>query len=292
MGPTERLVLAEAQVRTGETVQARRHLEELASGGGEAGPRALLLLAQMHSATGDRRSVLATYDRLQRDYPRFPRSTRSLLAHAQLLDELGERGRGRPILQRVVETSQGDVMAEAAYRLGEITSAEGQHAAAVEWYLTALYGGERSTWGRQAILGAGRAFTMLNETREALAMYRKLIPKRATDEPADREASGEAAYRAAELLHSVNAHGEALALFKTSARLTAGLPAERRALLGALHCVASGSDRKAAEAMYRRLQQINASESELAQARHALRVNGRPAPATPHPESTLPKNAR
>jgi tetratricopeptide (TPR) repeat protein len=295
MGRTERLVLAEAQIRTGETVRARRQLEELAAGGGEEGPRALLLLAQLHSAAGDRRASLASYERLQREYPRFPRPARSLLAHAQLLDELGERERGRPLLRRVVETSQGDVTAEAAYRLGQIASAEGQHAVAIEWYFTALYAAERSTWGRQAVLGAGRAFTALNEKREALATYRKLIPRRPGDQPDDREASGEAAYRAAEILHGVNVHGEALELFKTAARLTAGLPAERRALLGALHCVAGAGDRKAAEAMYRRLLQVNASESELAQARQALRANGRLAPATPHPlhpESALPKTAR
>jgi tetratricopeptide (TPR) repeat protein len=292
MGRTERLVLAEAQLRTGETVQARRLLEELATGGGEEGPRALLLLAQMHSAAGDRRAALASYDRLQKDYPRFPRPGRSLLAHVQLLDELGERGRARPLLQQVVETSQGEVMAEAAYRLGQIASAEGQHAVAVEWYFTALYAAERSTWGRQAILGAGRSFTALNEKREALATYRKLIPTRPSDQPDDREVSGEAAYRAAEILHSVNVHGEALELFKTSARLTTGLPAERRALLGALHCVGGAGDRKAAEALYRRLQQVNASESELAQARQALRANGRVAPGVPHPESALPKTAR
>jgi hypothetical protein len=63
-------------------------------------------------------------------------------------------------------------------------------------------------------------------------------------------------------------------------------------LLGALHCVAGTGDRKAAEAMYRRLQQVNASEAELAQARQALRANGRLAPATTHPESALPKTAR
>jgi tetratricopeptide (TPR) repeat protein len=292
MGRTERLVLAEAQIRTGETVRARRQLEELATGGGEEGPRALLLLAQLHAAAGDRRAALASYERLQRDYPRFPRPVRSLLAQAQLLDELGEGERGRPLLRRVVETSQGDVTAEAAYRLGQIASVEGQHAVAVEWYFTALYAAERSTWGRQAILGAGRAFTALNEKREALATYRKLIPKRPGDQSDDREASGEAAYRAAEILHGVNAHGEALELFKTSARLTAGLPSERRALLGALHCVAGAGDRKAAEAMYRRLQQVNATESELAQARQAMRANGRLAPASPHPESALPKPAR
>jgi len=293
MGRTERLVLAEAQIRTGETTGARRHLEELAAGGGEEAPRALLMLAQMHTAAGDRRAALAAHDLLQKDFPRFPRSARSLLSHAQLLDDLGQSRRARPVLQKIVEVSDGEVAAEAAYRLGQGLSAEGQHAVAVEWYLTAAYVAERSTWGRQALLGAGRSFTALNETGEALATYWKLIAARpGINQPADREASGEAAYRAAEILHGVNLHAEALDMFQTSARLTAGLPAERRALLGALHCVAGGGDRKTAEALYRRLQQAGATESQLAQARQALRANGRVSPNGSAPESALPKTAR
>jgi TolA-binding protein len=292
MGRTERLVLAEAQFRAGATAQARRQLEELVPGGGEEAPRALLLLSQVHAAAGDRRAALAAHDQLQRDFPRFPRPARSLLAHAQLLDEMGEGGRARPLLRSVVATSQGDVTAEAAYRLGQMASAEGQHAAAVEWYFTAFYAAERSSWARQAMLGAGRSFTALNEKREALATYRRLIPKRPGDQPDDREASGEAAYRAAEILHGADAHGEALDLFKLSARLTAGLPAERRALLGALHCVAGSGDRKSAEAMYRRLQQLGATEAQLSEARQALRAKGRIAPPATPSDAALPKAAR
>jgi TolA-binding protein len=292
MGRTERLVLAEAQFRAGAIAQARRHLDELVPGGGEETPRALLLLSQVHAAAGDRRAALAAHDQLQRDFPRFPRPAGSLLAHAQLLDEMGDGGRARPLLRSVVAASQGDVTAEAAYRLGQMASVEGQHAAAVEWYFTAFYAAERSSWARQAMLGAGRSFTALNEKREALATYRKLIPKRPGDQPDDREASGEAAYRAAEILHGVNAHDEALDLFKLSARLTAGLPAERRALLGALHCVAGSGDRKAAEGMYRRLQQLGATEAQLSEARQALRAKGRIAPPASPSDAARPKAAR
>jgi tetratricopeptide (TPR) repeat protein len=142
------------------------------------------------------------------------------------------------------------------------------------------------------LLGVGHSLAALNEAKEALAAYRKLIPaSRELEQSEDREVSGEAAYRAAEILHGVNRRAEALAMFKTSARLTAGLQTERRALLGALQCVAGAGDRQAARGLYQRLQQIGATESQLAQARQALHSNGRAIPngspsASPAPENT------
>jgi len=66
-------------------------------------------------------------------------------------------------------------------------------------------------------------------------------------------------------------HGQALAMFKTSANLTAGLPAERRALVGVLRCLLATGDRAGAETIYRRLRTASAAEPELlAQARAAL----------------------
>jgi TolA-binding protein len=289
LGRGERLMLAEAQLLTGDTAQARKGLEELVAGGGEEAPRALLMLANMHTAAGDHRAALVAHDRLQKDYPRFPRSARSLLLHAQLLEDQGERRRARSMLQKVVQLGDGEVMAEAAYDLGQGMSAEGQHAAAVEWYLTAFYTAERSEWGRKALLGAGRSLTALNEKKEALATYRKLIPRGPGDRLDDYEASGEAAYRAAEILHGMNRHAEALALFQTSARLTAGLAAERRALLAALQCVVGAGDYKAGEAIYRRLQQAGATEAQLAQARQALNTDGRVNLDGPAAVSSSPK---
>jgi tetratricopeptide (TPR) repeat protein len=293
MGRGERLMLAQAQLLTGNTVQARKGLEELVASGREEAPRALLMLANIHIAAGDHRAALAALDRLQKDFPRFPRSARSLLMHAQLLEELGQSGRARLVLKKaveIVERGEGDVLAEAAYRLGQGWSAEGKHAAAVEWYLTAAYTAERSAWGRKALLGAGHSLAALNEKKEALAAYRKLISARpGLQQSEDHEVSGEAAYRAAEILHNVNRHAEALEMFKTSARLTAGLPTERRALLGALQCVAAAGDRKTAEVFYQRLQQIGATEAQLALARQALQANGR---ATSPSQSPLPTPAR
>ena len=286
-----RLKLGEALFRTGATAAARTQLEQLAAASGDEAPRALLLLAELHATAGDRRAALAAYDRLFRDYPRLERSTRSLLTHAQLLEDAGQPQQARPVLRRVVELAQGEVAAEAAYRLAQTFSAESQHATAVEWYMTAAYAAERSRWGRLAWLGAGRSLTTLNERKDALAAYWKLIPARpGVDVPADRETSGEAAYRAGEILRDADLHDEALDMFVTSAHLTAGLPAERLALLGALQCMLATGDRKSAEAIYRRLLNAAANQPQvLAQAREALRANGAAAAAGAGPTESAPR---
>jgi tetratricopeptide (TPR) repeat protein len=294
MTPATRAALGEALLRTGAPGAARPHLEQAASAGGDEAARALLLLTEIHTAAGDRRAALAAYDRLSREHPRLERSAPSLLAHARLLDDLGQAERARPLLRRVVEQSTGEPVAEAAYRLGQGLSAEGQHAAAVEWYLTAAYAVERSAWARRAWLAAGSSLTALHETREALAVYGKLVPARpGIDVPGDRESSGEAAYRAGAILRDARRHAEALDMFVTSAHLTAGLPAERRALVGALQCLVATGDRASAEAIYRRLQQAGSTEPQLlAQAREALRAPGAAAREGGGAESALPATAR
>jgi len=289
-----RLKLGEALFRTGATDAARTQYEQAAAAGGDEAPRALLLLTELHAATGDRRGALAAYDRLFRDHPRLERPARSLLTHAQLLEDAGQPRQARPVLQRVVEVAQGEVYAEAAYRLAQTFSAEGQHATAVEWYMSAAYTAERSRWGQLAWLGAGRSLTTLNETGEALAAYWKVIAARpGIGVAADRETSGEAAYRAGEILRDTDLHDEALDMFMTSAHLTAGLPAERRALLGALRCLVVTGDRKSAEAVYRRLLSAAANDPQiLAQAREALRANGGAAAGASPTRPVLPKTAR
>jgi tetratricopeptide (TPR) repeat protein len=292
-----RLGLAEAYLRTGATATARAQLEGLASGGGAEAVRALLLLTELHTAAGDRKATLAAYERLQREHPRAERPAASLLAHAQLLEDAGQASRARPLLQRAVELGQGEVAAEAAYRLGQAWRADGHHVTAVEWYLTAAYAPGGGQWSRLGLLGAGRSLTALNEKKEALAVYSKLIPTRpGVDRPEDREVSGEAAYRAGEIFRDLGLHTEALNLFTTAADLTVGSPAERRALLAALQCQVKLGNRSAAEATYRRLTASGMTEPELLeQAREALRLtsNGRSAPGGGGPgESALPKTTR
>lgn len=275
LGSSARLNLAEALFRTGAAAEARAIARSVAAGGQEA-PRALLLLTEIHEAAGEPHAALAVYDRLLQEHPRVDRSAPSLLKHLRLLDELGQSSRTRPVLQRLVEVSSGEVAAEAAYRLAQGLRAEKQYAAAVEWYLTAAYVAEGSRWAQLALLGAGESLTALDETKEALTVYRKLLPERpGVDPPADREASGEAAYRAGEILVGAGLHEEALDMFVASAHFTTGLPAERRALVGVLRCLVATGDRAGAEAIYRRLAASGVTEPDLLrQARTALRANG------------------
>ena len=271
-----RVAYAEALFRTGATTEARTVAQAAAAGTGDEAARALVLLAEMHEAAGERRAAVAIYDRLLQDFPRVGRSPASLLTHARLLEELGQSGRVRPVLQKLVEVSSGEVAAEGAYRLGQSLRADGQHAGAVDWYLTAAYVAEGSRWSRLGLLGAGASLVALKETKDALAVYRKLLPARpGVDTPVDREASGEAAYRVGEILSGAGLHEDALAMFVASAHFTTGLPAERRALVGVVRCLVATGDRASAEAIYKRLSSTGATEPDLlAQARTALRGNG------------------
>jgi tetratricopeptide (TPR) repeat protein len=176
VGHGARIGLAEALFRTGATAEARTRLERAVASGGEGTARALLVLAEMHDAAGERRAALAAYDRLFRDHPDVARSTGTLLRHARLLEESGQAQRAQPVLQRLVELADGEVAAEGAYRLGEILSANGQHAAAVEWYLTAAYVAEGSEWARRAWVGAGTSLSVLERPQDAEAAYRRVFP--------------------------------------------------------------------------------------------------------------------
>jgi tetratricopeptide (TPR) repeat protein len=290
-----RVGLAEALLRTGALAEARAVAQSAVAAGGADVPRALLLLAEIHEAAGERPAALAVYDRLLQDHPRADRSPRSLLTHVRLLEEFGQAERTRPVLRRLVEVAGGEAAAEGAYLLAQSLRAEGQFAAAVEWYLTAAYVAEGTRWARLALLGAGGALTALDETKEALTVYRKLLPARpGVDPPADREVSGEAAYRVAEILARAGLPEDALDMFVTSAHFTTGLPAERRALVGVVQCLVATGRRPAAEAVYRRLMSSGATEPEiLAQARTALSANGGPLPAPRGGgESALPTIAR
>jgi len=285
---TVRVEFAEALFRTGSTVQARAQCELVVASGDDAAPRALLLLAQIDEAGGRRRDALATYDRLLRDYPRLERSPQNLLAHARLLEDLGEKERAREVLGRVVRQGKGEIAAEAAYRFARTLSAEKQHAAAVEWYMTAAYLVEDSKWSRLALLGAGQSLTELGDSAEAVFVYRKLLPQ--DDDRArgrDRETSGEAAFRIAEIFHGTGQYAGAVNLYLTSASLTTGSPAERRALVGALQSQVARGDRAAAQALYDRLQGTNAEPELLAIARaRRSELDGR------HPTATAGASPR
>ena len=290
---TLRVEFAETLFRTGAIVQARAQCELVVNSGADATPRALLLLAQIDEAGGRRREALASYDRVLRDYPRLERSPQSLLAHATLLEDFGEKERAREVLTRVARQDRSEIAAEAAYRVANAVSAEKQHATALEWYMTAAYLVEGSRWSRLALLGAGRSLTALGDTAKAVSIYRRLLPQ---DEDLargrDLGTSAEAAFRIAEILHRTEQYAGAVNLYLTSASLTKDSPAERRALLGALQSQVARGDHAAARALYKRLQDTNAEPEILATARQALRAGGAPPDPDSRSESARPKTAR
>jgi TolA-binding protein len=295
LGAAASVHLAEALFRTGATAEARARLEQAmtAARGDELDGRAWLLLAEVNEALDDRRAALAAYERLRRDHPDVDRTIPSLLSHARLLQDFGHREDARPLLETVVERAEGVVLAEASYRLADVLSAEGRHAAAVEWFMTAAYSSDGSTWRAPALLGAGRSLTAVGETEQALIVYRKLleslgrtrdgdgVPAASSPDgmaPHDRETTGEAAYRIAEILRGAGRSDKALDMYLTAARLSPGSPRERRALLGLVQSFVAVGDRPSAEIVYRRLLESSATEAEiLAEARKAL-GDGVPAP--------------
>jgi tetratricopeptide (TPR) repeat protein len=241
-----RLELAEGLIRAGAPADARDHLALTAATGGAERVRALRLLAGVE-------------------------------------ETLGHRVEARAALQQIVEAADGEVASEAAYRLGRMLSAEGQHAAALEWQLTAAYLAERSRWGRQALLEAGHSLSELQRTKEALVLYRKLVPK-----AFDRGARGALRRDAAplrvedaddraigEILAGIGDQEAALDMYLTAAQLTAGTPAERRALLGAIRSFVTIGDRSSAETIYHRLADSPTRDPEiLAEAHKALSRRG------------------
>jgi tetratricopeptide (TPR) repeat protein len=279
-----RMALAEALVRSGAGADARPHLQHVITAGGETGARALLLLAQVEERLGNRDAALAAYDRLLREHPLTETSLRSLLSHAQQLESSGRADAARLLLERIAKASQGEVAAEASYHAARILSAQGQDAAAVDWYMAAAAAGAGSKWERPSLLAASQALTTLNRTDEALVAYRKATqPQPGTaDTPAasptlgDRRANGDgmdnASLRLAEGLERGGNHDAALDMYLTAAHQTRGQPAASRALLGAIRSFLALGDPLGAEAIYRRmLESGDTDPGTLADARKTIR---------------------
>lgn len=174
-----RLGLAEALLRGGALAEARSRLEAfVASGSGD--PRlagALRLLAEAREAAGDWRGALQAYSRFVDEFPKAEGAMAALLAQARLLLRAGRWGEARRSLERAVAGADEALAVEAAFRLGEGLRARGAHEEAVVAYMTAAYLGPASSWGQQALLGAGRSFTALKQVESAAIAYRKLLAR-------------------------------------------------------------------------------------------------------------------
>jgi TolA-binding protein len=286
--------IAEALVRTGATAQARAALLRVVDSGraGDQTPRSLLLLAEINESLGDRRGALAAYEELRRNHPGTERTVESLLAHARLLAEFGQRHESRSLLEAAIQRAERPLSGELSYRLAESLSDEGQHATAVEWYMAAAYLASGTRWERLALLGAGRSLTALGQTDEALVVYRKLLsppgpdanghastPAAAAADLEDGQRKSEAAYRAAEILRTAGRDADALDLYLAAADFAPGSGFERQALLGAVQSLVATGDRASAELVFRRLESSAAEPALLAEARKALSNGAVPSPS-------------
>jgi len=179
------LRLAEAQIATGRAGEARPALEKfVATSSDDAdAPRVWLALARAREAAGDRAGALEAYGKGPRDESAPGWTREALLGHARLLTQEKRWDAARPILERVLKTSDGAAAAEAATALGDTYAGEGDTSGAVEYYLSAAYVAPDTAAGRRAMLSAARAFAAARQPEMATTAYKKLLAQ--SDLPPD-----------------------------------------------------------------------------------------------------------
>jgi tetratricopeptide (TPR) repeat protein len=177
-----RLDFAESLLRTGSPTLAQAQIAQAATDRSrDQAPRRLYLQGQTYEALGQPHEALAAYEQLRRDHPRAEWTAESLLPRARMMDAVGQRTQARALFERILKGAEGDVYSEAAVRLGESLTTDGQNAAAVRWFLTAAYLNPDSTWGQRAQLGAVRGLVATGDHATADAIYRRMEASTATD---------------------------------------------------------------------------------------------------------------
>jgi TolA-binding protein len=168
---------AEALIRTGAAAEAQPRLQAFVDRrtGDPRLPRALLLLAQAYEAGGQKDRALDIYARIRQDYPDAAGTQTAAFAQGRLLQSEGKWDAARPLLQKALDADDTATAAEAAFRLGEGYRAAGQHADAVQAYMTAAYMAPDSALARRALLGAGQSLASLKQNDSAVIVYKKLV---------------------------------------------------------------------------------------------------------------------
>src|SRR5204862_3440916 len=95
--------------------------------------------------------------------------------YVRLLTQERRYAQARTLLEPYIRTAPTAVAVDAAIVLGETLQAQGDRAAAVEYFMTAAYIAPESTVGRRALLAAGRAFAAQRQVDAAAIVYRKLL---------------------------------------------------------------------------------------------------------------------
>jgi len=177
-----RMRLAEALVETGKANEARAEVEKIVADTPDD-PRAILLLARVREAAGDRAGALEAYSRAARESKGPEWSTAALMGHARLLVQDQRWDQARNIFERLLKNDDAAIAAEAAQGIGDTYAGEGDQLAAAEYYLTAAYVAPSSMPGRRGLLGAARAFAALKQAEPAATACRKLLTQ--SDLPSD-----------------------------------------------------------------------------------------------------------
>ena len=288
LSPEARVNFAEALARTGAPAPAREQLRQAKST-----PRALRLLAEVDEALGEPREALEAYEQLRREYPR--EWSESLMPHARVLLQVGGRDpEARALLEQAAQEAQGDARSEAAFRLGQLVAAGGEHEQAVDLFMSAAYAtAEPSPWSRPALLAAGRSLAALHRTEAAMAVYRTLLPsaplgrlprdgrpvRGLSEKVEEPELAAEAAYGIAELLRGSGRNGEAVDMYLTAASLAPTSDLAWRGRVGAIRSLVATRDWPSAAAIYQRIVESNRNAPEvIAEARNALGPPGRDTP--------------
>jgi len=178
-----RLALAQAQLETGRAPDARAGLERLVTtpAPGPEGARAWVALARARAATNDRAGALEAYERAAA--AGLPLEPEPRLGYARMLVDDRRFTEARQQLEPLLRVGSSTDVANAAYGIADAWQVEGDHLAAVEYFLTAAYVAPQSPSGRRALLGAAWSFQALKQPEAAATVYRKLLAQ--TDLPPD-----------------------------------------------------------------------------------------------------------
>jgi len=180
-----RVAFAEAQIETGRADEGRKTLEEFLAGAGQddRAAHARMLLGRARDMTGDRTGALDAYAAASRTMPPAKWNDEALVSYARLLTQGRRFDEARSLLEAFIKRAPAASAAEGALALGETFQAQGDSAAAIEYFMTAAYVAPDTTAGRRGLLAAGRAFAALKQRDAAGTVYRKLLAQ--SNVPAD-----------------------------------------------------------------------------------------------------------